>query len=315
MEVPFNLVSLLTCAASIVLGLIFSITLSICMDEYRFYVDGFSIDMKMKQKRVAYTAIILILVFFLVFPILQTSSFFSPGDIVKIWQWFIHLFPERKHKPWQPEDFEIQNHREQPEFLDLLQEESDKPPLFDMDLFLKILGIIITPLLIAGLLFFLFKPLFKMGLRNLFKGKNPLREAVKKLRQMMYSLKLHLRELVKNIKAVFHSTKKQKKYRLPESKSDPRLKQKKTSLKKRIQKNRVVKMFIKLVQWGARQKVTFHPSLGPKEYIHFMTKKIPERKEMLECIADTFEEAVFSDHIMETAAIKKYVRDIKEIIH
>ena len=122
------------------------------------------------------------------------------------------------------------------------------------------------------------------------------------------------REVIQVLIAIFRPSKKIH-YSVPSDNiSYPQLRPKKIGLKKRIQRNRIVKAFIVLIKWSKRHQISFYPTLGPKEYISLIINKLPETKTKLEFIADTFEEAVFSDHIIGSVAIKTYVHHIKEII-
>ncbi|MBN2534793.1 MAG: DUF4129 domain-containing protein [Spirochaetales bacterium] len=314
-RVRLSLFSLIASSGSIVTGLIFGITVNTCLDEYRFYVEGLSVGKKLKQKRLVYVLLILLSGFLFVLPVLQNNSLFSPVDILHAFEWFTHLCPENKVDFNINDDFYRQDQEDWSQFFEFLREDQKKTPVFDMAIFLKIAGMIIGILLATGLLYFLCKPLLSKGFGGLLKGKKPLKIIIKQLKRFVLLLKKFTGEVVQTILSFFRPFKKTgKHFHFEEKKPDSGIKTKRMSFIKRIQKNRVLKTFFVLIKWGMKQKITFHPSLGPREYVRFIIQRIPEKKNTLEFIADAFEEAVFSDHIMKALTIKKYIHAVKAVI-
>jgi len=312
--IQLSVFSLIVCVVCMVTGLVLSIILSTYIDEYRFYIDGVTIHETLKQKRLAYVLIILLASLLLVLPILRDSSLFPPAYIVSALNWFMSLFPDFKFEIRVPEHLRVQNQTrtyQAPEYTGEYQETPFLPGLY---LFLKILGIVIVVLLVLAVLYFLLKPLFKRGIKNLLKGTHPLKLIINKIKHLIYLFKKIAKEVVRALISLFSSEKEQQDHTLPDSSLYSLLKAKKTSLKKRRQKTRVVKAFVILIKWGSRQKITFHPTLGPKEYIYLVIEHMPQKKNRLVFIADIFEEAVFSTHIIKPLTIKKYIHEIKEII-
>lgn len=310
-----RILSFIFCIGSIVTGLMFSITINTFMDEYRFYIDGFPLGEKLKQKRLAHILIFIILGVLCVLPLLRNSSLFSPGDIARAFKWFLHLFPEYTAPDSAiPVEYFGRNRGERTEIHEFFRMAQEMEPAINLALFFEILGIIILCFLGAGLLYFLFKPLFKKSFLQWIKGVRPLKEITKGIKRAVSGLQKFIREFTRTILFLLRPAKKKQIPVSTEKKQGPGLQPKKVSVKKRIQKNRVLKAFILLIKWGMKQKINFHPTLGPKEYVSIMIERIPEIKDILEFIADTFEEVVFSDHIMKALTIKKYLHDIKKIV-
>ncbi|MBN2736006.1 MAG: hypothetical protein JXR70_03435 [Spirochaetales bacterium] len=310
-KVSFPLTTLLICSSSMLIGLIFIITISVCIDEYRFYVEGFSIDSKMTGKRIVYGSIVIVISIILVFPAIHNSHFFTPDDIAKFLEW---LFPgkEKSHSaPLPPyNEYGIQD----PELRKIIPKISESPAIFDLSGVFDFLGMIIIPLLLIGFLFFIFKPLFKKNIMERLKKINPLILFYKGWKGFLFIFKQIVRTFFTNITSLFHADKKQNKNLIQKQPAIPPKNEKTVSIKKRFQTNHVVKMFTKLIHWGQKQNIIFHPSMGPKEYMNIIAEKNRELKSILENISDIFEEALFSDHIMESEIIKTYTKTIKSII-
>ncbi|MBN1796942.1 MAG: hypothetical protein JW822_00075 [Spirochaetales bacterium] len=312
--VRLSIFSLLVCVSCVVTGLVLSITISTYLDEYRFYIDGVAIHDTLKRKRIAYLLIILLASLLLVLPILRDSSLFPPAYIVSALNYVLGLFPDFKFDIQLPDHLRAQNRTQTYRPPQGTGEYQEPQFLADLSLFFEILGIVIVVLLIVGVLYFLLKPLFKKGLKNLFQDKHPLKPIIKQLKRLLYSFKKIIKEIALALGSLFGFEKKRPRSAPQESSLYALLKPKRTSLKKRRQKNRVVKAFVILIKWGRRQKMLFHPALGPKEYINMVIERLPNLKERLIFIADTFEEAVFSTHIMRPATITHYISEIKDII-
>jgi hypothetical protein len=310
-----DLFSLLACLVSIGIGCIFGITITSCMDEYRFYIDGLRVDEKLKQKRFAHVIILLSLGLLLVLPLLKDNSVFSPGDIGKAVQWFLHLFPENKgNDVGIPEDYFKQDEIDFSELRQFMEEEGKKSPIIDLGFIIEILGLGIAVFLAAGFLIFLVIPLFTRRIPGIFRGKKPLKEFIKIIKRFFLIVRNVTGEVAGIILSFFKP--RQKKYSpVPrEKKKDPRLEPEKISRKKRVQKNRVLKAFLLFIKWGMKQKIIFHPSMCPGEYISTIIEKKPEKKDTFEFIANIFEEALFSDHIIQPVNIKRYEQEINTII-
>jgi hypothetical protein len=312
--IHLSIFSLIAAAVCIVTGLIASITLSTYIDEYRFYIDGINIHETLKQKRFGLALILLVLCALLIIPLLRDNSLFPTSSIINALNWIVGLFPDFKFEFSAPDHLR-RHHQEQIEAETLFTDEYRESPFFtNLSLVIDIMGIVIAVLLVLAVLYFLLKPLFKKGIRNSFKDAHPLKLLVKHIKRFVYLLKRVVKEAVQALLSLFGIEKKQQLSAPQESGLYSLLKPKKTSLKKRRQKNRVVKAFVILIKWGARRKITFQPSLGPKEYANLIIEHMPRIKERLTFIADTFEEAVFSTHIMQPAVIRRYIHNIKEII-
>jgi hypothetical protein len=312
--IQLSLFSLIVSAICVVTGLILSITLSTYIDEYRFYIDGMTIHETLKQKRLSLVLILLVLSGLLILPLLKDNSLFPTSYIVSALNWIVGLFPDFKFEFSAPDHLRRQSLRQrfpEPEYSEDYQE---SPFFTNLSLVIDIMGIVIAVLLVLGVLYFLLRPLFKKGIKNIFKDTHPLKVLMKNIKRLLYLLKRVLNEAVRTFLSLFAPEKKPQLSCPPESSLYSLLKPKRTGLKKRRQKNRVVKAFVILIKWGTRRKIPFHPSLGPKEYINLIIEHMPRIKEHLTFIADTFEEAVFSTHIMQPAVIRRYIHNIKEVI-
>jgi hypothetical protein len=312
--IQLSIFSLIAAVVCVVTGLVSSITLSTYIDEYRFYIDGMTIHETLKQKRFGLVLILLVLCGLLILPLLRDVSLFPTSSIINALNWIVGLFPDFKFEFSAPDHLRRQSLRQrfpEPEY----SEEYQESPFFtNLSVVIDIMGIVIAVLLVLGVLYFLLRPLFKKGIKNIIKDAHPLTLLVKQIKRFVYLLKQVVKEAVRSLLSLFGIEKKPELSAPPESGLYSLLKPKRTSLKKSRQKNRVVRAFIILIKWGTRRKINFHPSLGPKEYINLIIEYMPRIKEHLTFIAETFEEAVFSTHIMQPAVIRRYIHDIKAVI-
>ncbi len=315
--IPLKLFSLLACLAFIVTSLAFSIMLGMYLDEYRFYIDGVDIDDGLKRRRRVYTLMIIVLSLVLTMPLLRDSSLFPPDYIIGALNWLlVSVFSLFRF------DFKAPPGPRQPEGAPPPPPPvpgsdgryPENPFVVNLGLVFEIMGIIIAVLLVCGVLYFLFKPLLVKGFKNLLKGKHPLRTIIHRLKQLLFFLRRTILEFFTTVLALFAPAKIRAEADGAEAVGSPRPEAKRRSFRKRIQRNRVLKAFMILIRWGTRHKIFFHPTLGPKEYIYLVMERLPQKREGLLFIAETFEEAVFSDHIMRPDVIRQYVHGIKEII-
>ena len=85
-------------------------------------------------------------------------------------------------------------------------------------------------------------------------------------------------------------------------------------LRKRLETNRVIRLFLKLLRWGRKQGVRYYYSQTAVEYIGVLTGKYPALKDSLCYAVLIFEEAVFSRHLIGNKVIGKYKQAIKTIV-
>jgi hypothetical protein len=311
--IELKLLSLTACLAFIIITLFFTSRMSIYLDEYRFYTEGIPLPAKFKQKRLAYALIIFFLSILFLFPLLKDRSLFPPAYLLIALNWIIRLFPLINFKIKIPRHLFEENREYSIPETDFNHEYQESPLIKDLTALLNILALVIAGLVILGVLYFLFKPLFKRGIKNLLKGKHPLALIIKKIILAFLLFKKLAREIIQALIELFSPVKKRHSLLAGPGVSPALLKPERIGFKKRLQINRILRAFLVLIKWGKSLKIDFYPTLGPKEYVCLLVNKLPEKSSGLRFIADTFEEAVFSDHLIARATIKTYMYQIKEI--
>jgi hypothetical protein len=319
--IRLQLFSLIACLSFIITALAFSMILGAYIDEYRFYIDGVDIDEGLKRRRRTYAVMIIVASLLLTAPLLRDSSLFPPDYIIgALNRLLVSLFSlfrfdfKRPPEPRLPEGAPpppppVPGYGTDGRY-------PDNPILVNLGLALEILGIIIAVLLVCGVLYFLFKPLLLKGFKNLLKGRHPLRALIFRLKQLLFFLRRTIHEFFAAVLALFAPANDRAGAGTPNDRTGfgAGAGQGRLLFRKRIQRNRALKAFMILIRWGTRHKIFFHPTLGPKEYIMLVMERLPQKREGLLFIAETFEEAVFSDHIIRPAVIRRYVHGIREII-
>jgi len=92
----------------------------------------------------------------------------------------------------------------------------------------------------------------------------------------------------------------------------------KISKKKKKEITGIIRSFILLIRWGEKKGVKYYKSLAPKEYINSLNIYLSRTDNIIEKnlneIADIFEEALFSDHIIGNEVIRNYKILIRKTI-
>ncbi|MBN2440936.1 MAG: DUF4129 domain-containing protein [Spirochaetales bacterium] len=84
--------------------------------------------------------------------------------------------------------------------------------------------------------------------------------------------------------------------------------------RKRLETNKVIRLFLKLLKWGRMRGIRYYYSLTAVEYIGELAAEYPALKDLLYYAVSIFEEAVFSRHLIDAQVIRKYKQAIKTIV-
>jgi hypothetical protein len=196
-------------------------------------------------------------------------------------QWLFGFFPELNINK---ELFLPENYQSQGDLLTGLHSHADDiPVLFDLGAVFKFITQFLIGVLIAGILLFIFIPLFRSGFFKNLRSKHPLRVLLKNIKAIFRMSIRFIKTFIQSIKAIFSARHEQKDNRtkyhinpLTIPKNQP------VSKKKIRQMNRVVKNFITLIKWGEKNNIPFYTSLGPKEYVQRIIIEFPRQRYVLE---------------------------------
>lgn len=312
--IALRIVTLIFCVVVMFAGVIVDIIITICIDEYRYYNESFGISGRFKQRRIALFIIVLLLCLLLVVPFSRDDALFSPADIAGFFSWLLSLLPAPRPAGGIPDYPGGETLPEGPDPFPFDPNIEGIQTGFDLSFIIEILGISILILLGILLLWFLFKPLFEKGISGLSRGIHPFRLIRKKLKALILLIGKTGRQIGRTLRSLFRPREKRAVDAAVPGRQDIGPKRKRIGIRKTVQKNRVLRAFSTLIKWGCKRRIGYHPSLGPKEYIISVIERRPEMGDALIFIADTFEEAVFSDHIMDSVIINRYIRHVHEVI-
>ncbi len=315
LNIKISIINVFACLIFIFSGSILFLFINTYLDEHRFLGDGLASKKKLKQKRFTNSIIIILFCFIFIFLLAGNISIFSPVDIVNFLNWIFSLFPSSNNN----NDYStIVN----PEFLNEFNSYIDNvketygntPVLIDIGAIISLMAKFLVALLIIYFIYFLLKPLFKQDIRKKIKSKHPLKIFIKKLKYLFLFFRQLFKDIFITLKGLFGTSgEKNENINIDPLISHPLLKKKSLSKKKKKELNRVVRAFILLIKWGEKQNIHFQTHFGPKEYIKLISNKIPNKTNKLIFIADTFEEAVFSNHTLGISQLNLYLISIKSI--
>jgi hypothetical protein len=92
-----------------------------------------------------------------------------------------------------------------------------------------------------------------------------------------------------------------------------RIKNRRLSVRKRVQMSRVQRAFLALTKWGERLGVSYVFFLTPLEYSRRLIAAVPAGAAQLAYVVEVFEEVMFSTHLVASGRIARYFRAIRSL--
>lgn len=242
----------------------------------------------------------------------QRFSLLHSGLLIQFWTWFISLFNNNER----PLSIDFQQNMSSdlpPEGFDkTMFDQLNIEPLFDINW--ELVNKIGLYLLIAIILIFILYPLSNKNLYRKITEKQFLKTILKRIRTFLREITSLFKNAFYMFIAIFGTN------RTPEVETTKYfyhklLKDQRNPAKKR-QMTYFIKNFSKLVHWGKKeQDVQFYQNLTPSEYIHLLIMKQPLMEEELKVICRIFEEALFSQKILDKELVKNWTTSINTIIN
>lgn len=286
-------------------------TLNAFIEEYAANGEGLAVPLRFQRRRFLAGLSMLLVVLVLAFGLSRTQGALPLEAIVDFFRWLSDRFTRAPQEiPIELPTPERSQNEVTPEMLRLLQELEDAgPPLWLRILgrLLERLGIIAIVLGGAVLLFGpLFSPDFRTALREL--------HALQKIRAFFRALRQRLRILRRFLRAGFRGRRHEREDEIKAAPADQwRSQAWKPSLQKRLQMDRVVRVFADLARWGSRHGVPYSRTEAAREYLSRVATLHPERYADAMTVAQTFCEARFSRHVLSRERMRQYVGAAKRI--
>ena len=184
--------------------------------------------------------------------------------------------------------------------------------------FLRIIWIMIAVLGCGALLFFLVAPFLSRNFRQYLKTRHPLQSIRRGLEKVVRFFPLLFRQLQSLIGALFSRTLRRKR----KKRKGVKTLQKKIgkppgdtpSLGKRLQTDRIIRAFYRVMRWGGRHRLPYAYGQTAIEYAAKLIAHFPAGAEDLQLIVAAFEHALFSRHTLEKTEVHHYMQAVRRVL-
>jgi hypothetical protein len=273
--------------------------------EHDAACEGFPIDEQLRSRRLRAALLIIAFPLALTPFVCGTSPPLTPRLLLKFLSWLAGLFAFKSV----PFDFFPKTDPGQirlvEELMRMREAEGgssglDLSRLFDI---LKRILFVAAPIALIG---FIAAPLFSHDFRNAIRKRSLLGFLLRKLRELASLFR-------------FMSHKKEARVRVGYDDMEPirealaALTKARRTGKKRREVGRMTKSFMELISWGAERSVPYIRSSAPGEYSRSLIPIAPHFEVEFLIAGDFFEEALYSDHLLEPERIATYERAIARI--
>jgi hypothetical protein len=92
-----------------------------------------------------------------------------------------------------------------------------------------------------------------------------------------------------------------------------RIRERRISVRKRLQMSRVQRAFLALTRWGSQLGIPYVLSFTPLEYSERLIAVVPTGCGQLNYVVEVFEEVMFSTHLVATGRIARYIRTVRAL--
>ena len=277
---------------------------NIFLNDLFIYSDGINIHTSFQRRRIVGAVV------WVVFIIIASALIASDNSILPLaflssgLAWFSNLLPQpQKVDPrLVPQAPVISPPR--------LPDADDSGRYIDLSWLFGIIEKLLVTALLVGIAYFIIAPLLRGEGVSFFKKYNPIQIAGRLLLRFIEYMREILNQILAGFKApalqVDRNGAKRDKYGfvIPDDKP---------GLLKRIERNTVIRLYIKIARWGGRKGVQWKGH-GPMEYTRLLSVKYPEQEPSLSTVADVFEEAVFSTHLVGNRKLNEYRTCVRQVL-
>lgn len=178
-------------------------------------------------------------------------------------------------------------------------------------------GWTILALLVAGFIWLLISPLFRMQYRRGSLARS-LRNAIRGLLASFRRALARLREATASVGGLRGEERPAALDRADDERGEPRRRRRRGGLFGALfggPNRRFARAFLRLAKWGEQRGVPFSRSTGPREYVELVGERLPELRGELSEIALLFERHLFSPRPLTAEQMADYYSKISEVTH
>ena len=92
-----------------------------------------------------------------------------------------------------------------------------------------------------------------------------------------------------------------------------RIRERRISVRKRLQMSRVQRAFLALTRWGSQLGIPYIQHFTPLEYSERLIAVVPTGSGQLNYVVDVFEEVMFSTHLVAAGRIARYIHTVRAL--
>ncbi|MFW5737323.1 MAG: DUF4129 domain-containing protein [Spirochaetota bacterium] len=287
-------------------------SLNAFIEEYAANGEGLAVPLRLQRRRSVLAAVLIVAVLVLAFALSRAQAILPIEAIGDFFRWLAGLFESDRlpaeAPPFQPPPPD----QTLPDVSEMFGElEPTEPPLW-IRIVAELLARVARTALIVGGLALLVAPLFSANFRRALKSFKPRQFIVELFRNLRRRLRILARFLRHGLRG---------RRRGEAAGEDPddrspdawREKQWKPTLRKRMQMDHVVQVFVSVTRWGHKHGLDYHRSEAAREYLRRVAELRPEHYADAVFVAETFCEARFSRHLVPRAKMREYGQAAKRI--
>ena len=289
-------------------------SLNVFIQEYEANGEGLPVPLRFQRRRTFAATALVLLVLALSFALSRSASLVPLDTIAGFFRWLAGLFGREME-----EDYLLRRPQPvsplamYPQLLEIMGEmEHREPPLLLRILAYLVERLLITAVIVAAAVL-VFGPIFSPGFRRALLEFRP--HAL--IRDLWRSLARRWRILVRLLR---HGPWRRVRRAGPaQTGSDGadahawRQGRWRPGLRKRVQMDRVVRVFVDVTRWGGRRGLAYRRCEAAKEYLLRVAALRPERYADAVTVAEIYCEARFSRHLVPGDRLRHYIRAAKRI--
>ena len=302
----------LLAAAHALFGLLVTGTMNMYVQDQLLLGEGIVIPARFEWSRMGTIAAVLLVSIPLVLLLARNDAPLPLSALLSLLERFLRSFPALPL--WALMD-PVRIFEQQQRYAAMAHAVSGAAPSPAFLLFLFVLGRLIRIALVMALYFFLVSPLLSDDFLASMRGRSLASFVRRKLRGFFRACRRLMRKLRTWLTVAGREGRRREN-------PDTRSGMKNAShgpiprglpWKKRIQMSRVLRAYLRLLEWGEGRGVPRRPYDAPCEYASRLASAYPDRGGQLAFVAEILEEALFSTHLLPGRRMAAYFSTVREI--